>query len=334
MRRAATWVVVVGLVALGAIAAIEGFLRDDEPGAPGPTTTAAAAPADLPGQLEQEGARGLLYMTVRRGARCRVQAVRLPTLAVESDFPVPGCRFAVTPSGLVAAGSDCRGTGALALADGTVVDVFRGCAPAWRPARGELTFIRDADVLAVPRSCATRIDACAEVVLSRRDIRSAFAELDRDAPGASESVREIAWLDESRIAAVVRRFVGSGEDRRSLDFIVVFEGRRPLGPLGFGNRCLSGLTADRAGRRFLASGDVIQGIFELDERGAFVDTFTLPQGVPQVSSVAVSPDGSWGAARGGRASSCSSSASRRGAPFSSRSRWRSSPGGSPEIIAA
>jgi hypothetical protein len=300
MRRAATLLVVAGLLALAAVAAVETFFRDDDATADrrvAPATTTASSAEDLPEQLEAAGARGLLYMTVAENSDCELRAVRLPTLDVETVFAVPDCRFAVTPSGLVATGSDCRRPGALVQADGAVVDVFRGCAPAWRPSRGELTFIRGGNVMTVPRGCASTIDECARVLLSRKDIRRVFAELDRDPP-AREIVREIAWLDGSRMAGVVRRIVGSGEGRRSLDFVVVFERKRFLRPLGFGNRRLSGLTADRSRRRFLASGDVIQGIFELDDRGAFVDTYTLPPGVPQVSSLAILPDGSWGAAAG------------------------------------
>jgi hypothetical protein len=65
-----------------------------------------------------------------------------------------------------------------------------------------------------------------------------------------EIVREIAWLDDSRMGAIVRRKVGVGEDRRTLDFVVVFEGRRFLGPLRFATGRLTDLAVDRPGRRF------------------------------------------------------------------------------------
>jgi hypothetical protein len=298
MRRAATWLVVVGVVLVGGVAAIATFFQDEDDTADRqetePPTTSTRT--DLPSQLEAAGAQGLLYAGVEEGGECVLRAIRLPSLVIESTFEVTDCRFAVAPDGAVASGSDCSGTGALATFDGAVVDLFGGCAPAWKP-DGELTFVRDGEVMSVPRSCMRSIDACAEVALSRKDIRAAFVELGRDPP-SREMVREIAWLDDTRLGAVVRRTVGSGGDRRTLDFVVVFEGRAFLGPLEFGNRRLTDLTVNRPVRRFFAAGDLIQGVFELDDHGRYVDTLTLPQGIPEVSSVAFSPDGTWGAAAG------------------------------------
>ena len=34
-----------------------------------------------------------------------------------------------------------------------------------------------------------------------------------------ERVREIAWLDDSRLGAIVRRKAGVGENRRAIDFV-------------------------------------------------------------------------------------------------------------------
>jgi hypothetical protein len=60
---------------------------------------------------------------------------------------------------------------------------------------------------------------------------------------------------------------------------------------------LAGLAVDRVGRRVLVNGDVVQGVFVLDESGSFVSTLTVP-GIPEVASVAFSPDGRWAAAAG------------------------------------
>jgi hypothetical protein len=298
MRRAATWLVVGGVLLVGGVASIATLLQDEDDTADrqktDPPTTSRGT--DLSSRLEAAGARGLLYVGAEEGGECVLRAVRLPSLVVESTFEVTDCRFAVAPDGAVASGSDCSGTSALATFDGAVVDLFDGCAPAWKP-DGELTFVRDGEVMTVPRSCTRSIDACAEVALSRKDIRAAFVELGRDPP-SREVVREIAWLDDTRLGAVVRRTVGSGGDRRTLDFVVVFEGRAFLGPLEFGNRRLSDLTVNRPARRFFAAGDLIQGVFELDDRGRYVETLTVPQGIPEVSAVAFSPDGTWGAVAG------------------------------------
>jgi hypothetical protein len=72
-------------------------------------------------------------------------------------------------------------------------------------------------------------------------------------------VREIAWLDESTVAAIVHRTFKSDADQRPQDFVVVFRRGRFLGPLSFATGHLSDLTADSAGRRLFASGDVVQG---------------------------------------------------------------------------
>jgi hypothetical protein len=300
MRRAATWLVVGGVLLVAGVALAEAFLRDEDATADRPETDppTSSTRSDLPSQLEAAGARGLLYVGVAEDGECVLRVIRLPSLVVEQNFEVTDCQFAVAPDGAVATGSDCRGTGALATFDGAVVDLFEGCAPAWKP-DGELTFVRDGEVMTVPRSCTRSIDACARITLARADIRGALAELDRD-PSVRESVHKIAWLDDTRVGAVVRRAVGSGDDRRSLDLVVVFEGREFLGPLEFGNRRLTDLTVNRPARRFFATGDLIQGVFELDDRGRYVETLTLPQGIPEVSSVAFSPDGTWGAAAGRR----------------------------------
>jgi hypothetical protein len=287
MRRAATWVVVVGLVALGAIAAIEGFLRDGEP-----TTDRAGAPAttspsgnDLPEQLGAAGARGLLYLASRDGQRCDLQAIRLPSLEIETGFTVPDCRIAVSPEGLVATGSDCEEAGGVLWdSSGNLVEQFSGCAPAWKP-NGTLTFLRAGDVLTVPKSCSASVDECARVSLSKRDIRQGLPPSERQAV-----LREIAWLDATRMAAILRG---------RADFVTVFEGREPVVPPSFGTGRLTGLTVDGPRQRVLVIGDETQGVFELDDVGHFLDMFATPA-VPEIRSLAISPDGTWAAVSGRR----------------------------------
>ncbi|MGH3022729.1 MAG: hypothetical protein ACRDNI_03655 [Gaiellaceae bacterium] len=292
MRRAATLLVVAGLIFLVGLAAVEA-LRGDDAGEADPGR--GSTQPGLPDRLEEAGVAGLLYLSTRRGAECAIQAVRLPSLAVESEVPAPDCRFAVAPNGSLATGFDCDEPGTLMRPDGAIVDRFDGCAPAWKPS-GELTFVRAGNVMHVPRSCDRTIDACASVALSRQDVRGAFAELGQDPP-SQETVREIEWLDNSRAGVVVRRSVGAGED--PLDFVVAFEGRAFLGPLGFITGRVTDLAVDRPGRRFYASADVVRGLAQLDDRGRPVNTVTLPQGIPEASSVAFSPDGTWAAATAG-----------------------------------
>jgi hypothetical protein len=294
MRRPATWLVVGGIVLLAGVAAVEALRGDDESAADGTgTTTQRPSQPGLPDRLEAAGASGLLYVSVRRDATCRIQSIRLPTLDVELDVPAPDCRFDVGPNGMLATGFDCDEPGALLRQDGAVVDRFAGCAPAWKPS-GELTFIRDGSVITVPRSCSGTVDVCARAVLTPEDFQGGLPAL---AGGRPWAAREIAWLDETTVAAIVRGTARSGGFRRTTDVIAVFEGRRPVAAPSFGTGMLVGLAVDRTSRRVFVSGEVTQGVFELDERGAFRNTLTVP-GIPEVASVAFSPDGSWAAAAG------------------------------------
>jgi hypothetical protein len=293
MRRPATWLVVGGIVLLVGVAAAETLLGDDESTADGARTAERPSQPGLPDRLEAAGASGLLYVSVRGDATCRIQSIRLPTLDIEMDVPAPDCRFAVAPNGTLATGFDCDEPGALLRQDGAVVDRFAGCAPAWKPT-GELTFLRAGRVMAVPRSCSGTVEDCARAVLTPRDVQRGLPAL---AGGRPWTVREIAWLDETTVAAVVRGTAGSGGSRRTTDAVAVFEGRRPVAAPSFGTGTLAGLAVDRVGRRVLVSGDVVQGVFVLDESGSFVSTLTVP-GVPEVASVAFSPDGRWAAAAG------------------------------------
>ena len=296
MRRPATWLVVGGVILLAGVAAVETLLGDDE-GAASPstraTTTQPSSQTGLIDQLEAAGASGLLYLAVEEEAACTIRAVRLPTLVVESEVPAPHCSFDVAPSGAIATGLDCGEPGALVLADGAVVDRFEGCSPAWKPT-GELTFLRNGGVMAVPRSCSGTVDECARGVLTRREIERDLPTLVGRRPWA---VREIAWLDETTVAAIVRETGRFGGFRGTTDFIAVFEGRRLAAPPSFGTGMLLGLAVDRRGRRIFVSGEGTQGVFELDDLGAFQNMLTVP-GLPEVVSVAFSPDGNWAAAAG------------------------------------
>jgi hypothetical protein len=294
MRRPATWLVVGAIALLAGVAAVETWLGDNEGAAdPAEATTQGPSQPGLPDRLEAAGASGLLYVSVRRDAACRIQSIRLPTLDVETDVTAPDCRFAVASNGMLATGFDCDEPGALQRPDGAVVDRFVRCAPAFKPT-GELTFLRDGRVMAVPRSCSGTVDECARAVLTPRDVQRGLPVL---AGGRPWTVREIAWLDETTVAAVVRGTAGSAGFGPTTDAIVVFQGRRPVAAPSFGTGMLAGLAVDRASRRVFVSGNVVQGIFELDESGRFARTLTVP-GIPEVASVSFSPDGSWAAAAG------------------------------------
>jgi hypothetical protein len=284
MRRAATWLVVGAVLVVGGVAVVEVFSRDGDK-APTERKPAVTSPRDLPAQLEAAGAAGLLYLASRDGERCELTAVRLPILATATGFSLPDCRIAVSPEGLIANGGDCdQASGALWDSNGNLVEQFSGCAPAWKPS-GTLTFLRASEVMAVPSSCSESIDECARVSLSKRDLRQGLPPSETRA-----ALREIAWLDDARMAAIL--------DGRA-DFVAIFEGREPVVPPSFGTGRLTDLTVDGPRGRVFVIGDQTQGVFELDDLGHFQDTFSTPA-VPEIRSLAIAPDGTWAAVSGRR----------------------------------
>ncbi len=298
MRRAATWLVVGAVFALAGVAVVEAFLRDEEqpPEARTPTRapSSTAAEDDLSGRLAEAGVAGLLYLAGRDEEGCELWIVRLPSAVLESGFRIPSCRFAVSPEGVIATGSECSGTqlGALWTATGVLLEQFAGCAPAWKPS-GELTFVRAGNVMAASRACADSIDECARIVLPAREIRRGLTTRPGDPPSRL-FVRELAWLDDSRLGVLFRRIVGLGIGDASGDYFDIFQGRRSLGLERGDPTFWADLTVDRPRRRFYLSDG--EGLFELDDRGRFVGELALPSEVAPARSVALSPDGTWVAA--------------------------------------
>jgi hypothetical protein len=137
------------------------------------------------------------------------------------------------------------------------------------------------------------VDECARAILSRGDVRRGLA---REIPQrATAIVREIAWLDGERMAGVLRGSLVPGRRRPVNDFVAVFDRRRLAAPAAFGFASISSLAVDRAaGRIFPLVGG---GVFAFDDRGHFTDPLTVP-GIPEVRSLAFSPDGRWAAAAG------------------------------------
>jgi hypothetical protein len=167
-------------------------------------------------RLRAAGVDGILYFV---DGRCRLHALRLPSLA---SAPVPrngGCRALISPAPAPPGWSLWpRNTPLAARCErhrvivspsaGPALPMIGGCAPAWRP-DGAISYIRRGSIVQFPRT------GRAEVVRSRDQLANALER--RLGPGAWR-VGSVAWLGPTRFAVVA-----VAASRRAL---VVFSGRR------------------------------------------------------------------------------------------------------------
>jgi hypothetical protein len=211
MRGRGTALLIAAVVALGVIATVDalrgaGSDPEAEPDRPVVTQSPAA-------DLRRADVSGVLYLSTRSEDGCRLRALSLPALQDFASFRSEWCRFDVSPQGHLAAGPPCP-EGPRRPVEVWPVDAvsstWRGCAPAWRP-RGELTFVRDGDVVTLDG------DVLVEEVA--RFARSSFPE------GSRISVREMGWLSDDRLALVLR---GTGVHPDLRDVVVVIEDDRRL----------------------------------------------------------------------------------------------------------
>jgi hypothetical protein len=320
-RAAASWVVLAALVALGIAASVDA-LRDGDGAesrqAARPTTSrgeqAATSPsagvtANAPSarafaarELRELGASGVLTYS---DADCRLQAVTLPDLEPSSAPNARSCRFRFTtgnelyfgrgvPSspygGLWARCLD--GIVELRTPDGILHARHEGCAPAWKP-DDTPTLVRAGEVLQLAPCADDRPGElpirCARVLLSR-------VLLTRELRGAGWTasaffVVELAWLSDSRFAAVVRARLQGG----IADLLAVFEGGRLLSAPLFAYERLSGLRVSPLGT-FVAArigGRGGGGLAVVDGEGR-----PAPPLITQGHAIAWSPDERWTAVAG------------------------------------
>jgi hypothetical protein len=207
--------IVAGLVVIGIAASVDALRgepaarRPAEPEATTEETTTQRTPT--PGEvLSSAGVTGTLYFTLQVEDGCVLQTLSLPRLeGAATTFLINSCEFDVSPEGNIVTGPSCPGDGVRAGPPGAgrTAQRFRGCAPAWRP-DGELTFVRDGDV----------VTAGGEVLV--RDLtRAGHPWFSRRRP---VTVQALAWLTETRLAAILRgrsRFGGH-------ELLVFAEGRR------------------------------------------------------------------------------------------------------------
>ena len=246
MRRPGTLLVVGAVGVLALTAAADSLRRPEE--------QRRLAEMEAVERPRAPAARGVLVYV---DDTCRGHAVRLPGGEAVHGVFARGCRSSLwrsavwQPRGILVA--RCRHGRVEVLVPRRRVSFTReGCAPAWRP-DGTLTYVRDGELVqsTVPRG--------RRVLLSREDVAravdgvligpragnefravAAYGQL----PGATRSLKEVAWLDDERLAAIVR-IQAPGHD--PLDFLVVFRGRVRVGPPPLFGERLWGLEANPRG---------------------------------------------------------------------------------------
>jgi hypothetical protein len=277
MGKRGTALLVAAVAGLGVAAGVDALRGGGDPaGGSAPSESDRTTTASEVQKLTSRQVTGVLHLTIRvRPGLCTLRSVALPSLEETSAVDVGSCRIATSPGGRVAAGGPCPGS-SISVVSPTQPVVFEGCAPAWKP-DGTLTFVRRGRVMEVVNGCTRPAPGDC---LRRTPVRNR--------PG--EAIRELAWLDGERLAAVIQ---GPG---RLNKYVSVFErGRRVNRPEPFipGLAYLRPFGEDRLLIR--AGSPPGAALFLLDRRGrpqGFSGN-ALPQFLADGQAVAVSPDGAW-----------------------------------------
>jgi hypothetical protein len=302
VRTILTWGLVAAVAAVGLAAGIDALRGGDEPDPsaatgtePGTTVavdsadrTFGAAGADLRRAGVPEGR--LVYSD----ADCGIHVLLLPDLAERPAHDALACswggddRIAIfgSPGGSYSWG-DCADGRLLIMSGPPGADRpyarARGCAPAWKP-DGTLTFVRDGGVrrfVPCPRDPPSSPLLCSEPVLTP-------AQLARELRGPGwrngPRIKELAWLDDERFAAIVQ---GSPNDSW-YDHLALFDRGRlvgePVGPYAE----LDGLTASPSGSRVVSADMERGGLVAIDGNGRQIQ-LALDEG----HAIAWSPDEEW-----------------------------------------
>lgn len=172
--------------------------------------------AALASRLRAAGVDGILYFV---DPRCRLHALRLPSLVSGAVPRNGGCRALISPAPAPPGWSLWPRDTPLAArcerhrvivspSSGPALPMIGGCAPAWRP-DGAISYIRRGSIVEFPRT------GRAEVVRSHEQLARALER--RLGPGAWH-LRSVAWLGPTRFAVVAARGGHAA--------LVVFSGRR------------------------------------------------------------------------------------------------------------
>jgi hypothetical protein len=216
MRRGVTVlvVVVVGAIALAAgIDALRGGGSSPEPQArSGSTTTTPEGPTNYVALENQEPA-GTLYFT---DETCELRAIELPAQAPARVPEWDACRFVLSPDATSVSGAGTawdptgdhlvhsrRGRIVVLSSDHEPEGSFPGTAAAWRP-DGTLTYFADGSVRTWPdgTSLLTQ-DDLAQAVLAHPDVPD-------NGHVRPVVVRELAWIDDQRVAVILDGVIRGG----------------------------------------------------------------------------------------------------------------------------
>ncbi len=290
MRGLATSLAVGLIVAVAFAAAVDALRaelgREQEKTARAPGR--AAAPARLRDEaaaFAEAGIAGTLYYVDQR---CRFAALRLPDLARSELTTLTSCRVALSPSGRwLPFGSTWQRHGRLVRrCSERAVAVFdratpllgeRGCALAWSADGTLRAHVLDGQLVEFSDEGAAILFSRSELALALRD----FPAED----GASYSLREVAFLDDERFAAIVAARHG----RARIEFVAVFsEGKAIAEPSVFAEH-LSDLEASPRGD-FVSVRLGGRDLALLDRRARKTGFF-----FSKARAIAWSPNGHWAA---------------------------------------
>ena len=286
MRRLRS-ALVVGAVALVAVAAavdgIRGGERKPEPRSRGDDAGDVASTA--------ESVSGTLVYLDRH---CRLHRIALPSGADANAPRQVACGLTLDPTGRVAHEGETWQPGGVLSArciDGHVavrapggkpILRRRGCSPAWKP-DGSLTYVVDGSLRLSSRLSDRRL------LLSARDVSRAVGPA-RATIGPTR-LREVAWLDDRRFAALLTTNEPPGPE--GLDLLVVFEGRRPVRGATFLAPRLSGLVVSpRGGHLVVRTGRGPREALTLFDRSGTPSNLSFVN----AHAIAWSPDERWAVA--------------------------------------
>jgi WD40 repeat protein len=322
MRRLVTVSLACGIAVLAVAAAVDAVRGDETRREPKTEADRQTAPPRLArseaplatrtalvGRLERLGVAGTLYLSPDPcgGSEARpLRAISLPSLDRVEAPRWHGCGFSLSSDGasVAARGAAWQPGGALVATPerGTIEltssspawrDRLEGSSPAFRP-DGALTYVHDGEVLEWNRDCGRVDRSCPRTLLSRADLARAF-RFDANTPSdtrfvSSYAVRELEWLSETRVAALLDASISFGPDHEQL--LAVFEDREAIeGRPGLGGR-FGPLSADPAGRHI-----AVRSGSRLDVLGPRAQTI-WPSALEPVRAFAWSPDGRWLAVAG------------------------------------